>query len=167
MRCETSLKSEIGWRTPHQPCQDFLTTAYCPRFFHLTFFPSLSLRVQLKPEQKATECIYQKCVPLLWVLRCYLHGHLHKAALLKGQPYYFQWNQAPSDLKALAHDLESMLLTFCLISHLSSFWIIPTQTLAALKFPKRPPSLCIGQCPALKKEYANIQNLKHRKQSDH
>lgn len=121
----------------------------------------------LKSEQKATECIYQKCVPLHWILRCYLHGHLHKAALLKGQSYYFQWNQAPSDLKALAHDLESMLLTFCLIRHLSSFWIIPTQTLAALKFPKRPPSLCTGQCPALKKEYANIQNFKRRKQSDH
>lgn len=118
----------------------------------------------LKSEQKATESIYQKCVPLHWILRCYLYGHLHKAALLKGQSYYFQWNQAPSDLKALAHDLESMLLTFCLISRLSSFWIIPTQTLAALKYPETGLPRCVlGNVLLLKKNMriyktSNLEN---------
>ena len=119
----------------------------------------------LKSEQRQLNAFTKKCVPLHWILRCYLYSHLHKAALLKGQPYYFQWNQAPSDLKALAHDLESMLPNFCLISHLSSFLNNSHPNPGCIKFFQRDrsPSLCIRQCPTLKKNMpintnSNLEN---------
>lgn len=106
----------------------------------------------LKSEQKATECIYQKMRPSALNPEVLSIWPSPQSCPLKRSVLLFPMEPSSSDLKALAHDLESMLLTFCLVSHLSSFWIIPTQTLAVLKFPETSlPHCVLGNVLILKK----------------